>query len=108
MQAKSKLKQRSIVAKKKKKAAPVRATVKRSRATSPRVAPGAVASKYIGETEKDLRRTLSTAPRTGSVLFLDEADALMGKRTEVKDSHDRYANVEMALARRTIARKKAD
>lgn len=51
-------------------------------------------SKYIGETEKNLDRVLANADPSRSILFFDEADALFGKRSEVKDSHDRYANVE--------------
>jgi SpoVK/Ycf46/Vps4 family AAA+-type ATPase len=54
----------------------------------------AVISKYIGETEKNLDQILARAGATGVVLFLDEADALFGKRSEVKDSHDRYLNIE--------------
>lgn len=54
-----------------------------------------VVSKWIGETEKNLRRVFDAAEAGGAVLFFDEADALFGKRTEVKDSHDRYANVEV-------------
>lgn len=50
--------------------------------------------RYIGETEKNLDRVLDAAP--GTVLFFDEADALFGKRTGVRDSHDRYANAELA------------
>jgi hypothetical protein len=52
-------------------------------------------SKYIGETEKNLRRIFDAAEEGGAVLFFDEADALFGKRSEVKDSHDRYANIEI-------------
>jgi hypothetical protein len=55
----------------------------------------AVVSKYIGETEKNLRRLFDAAERGGAILFFDEADALFGKRSEVKDSHDRYANIEI-------------
>jgi len=55
----------------------------------------AVVSKYIGETEKNLRRLFDAAENGGSILFFDEADALFGKRSEVKDSHDRYANIEI-------------
>jgi AAA+ superfamily predicted ATPase len=55
----------------------------------------AVVSKYIGETEKNLRRLFDAAEYSGSILFFDEADALFGKRSEVKDSHDRYANIEV-------------
>ena len=54
----------------------------------------AVVSKYIGETEKNLRKLFDAAERGGAMLFFDEADALFGKRSEVKDSHDRYANIE--------------
>jgi SpoVK/Ycf46/Vps4 family AAA+-type ATPase len=54
-----------------------------------------VVSKYIGETEKNLRRLFDAAEDGGSILFFDEADALFGKRSEVKDSHDRYANIEI-------------
>ena len=55
----------------------------------------AVVSKYIGETEKNLRRVFDAAEDGGAMLFFDEADALFGKRSEVKDSHDRYANIEV-------------
>jgi hypothetical protein len=54
-----------------------------------------VVNKYIGETEKNLRRLFDTAEDGGVILFFDEADALFGKRSEVKDSHDRYANIEV-------------
>jgi len=54
-----------------------------------------VVSKYIGETEKNLRRVFDAAERSGVVLFFDEADALFGRRSEVRDSHDRYANIEI-------------
>lgn len=53
-----------------------------------------VVSKYIGETEKNLSRIFEEAEASNAILFFDEADALFGKRSEVKDSHDRYANVE--------------
>jgi len=53
-------------------------------------------SKYIGETEKNLKRLFDAAETSGAVLLFDEADALFGKRSEVKDSHDRYANIEVA------------
>jgi hypothetical protein len=55
----------------------------------------AVVSKYVGETEKNLRRLFDAAEAGGAVLLFDEADALFGKRSEVKDSHDRYANIEV-------------
>ena len=54
-----------------------------------------VVSKYIGETEKNLARVFDAAEQSGAILFFDEADALFGKRSEVKDSHDRYANIEI-------------
>jgi hypothetical protein len=53
-------------------------------------------SKYIGETEKNLKRVFDAAEDSGAILLFDEADALFGKRTEVKDSHDRYANLEVS------------
>ena len=55
-----------------------------------------VVSKWIGETEKNLNAVFDAAERSGAVLLLDEADALFGKRTEVRDSHDRYANLEVS------------
>ncbi len=54
-----------------------------------------VVSKYIGETEKNLDRIFTAAQSTNAILFFDEADALFGKRSEVKDAHDRYANIEV-------------
>jgi SpoVK/Ycf46/Vps4 family AAA+-type ATPase len=61
-----------------------------------RVDLGAVVSKYIGETEKNLSRVFDAAEEGGAILLFDEADALFGKRTEVSDSHDRHANVEVS------------
>lgn len=55
-----------------------------------------VVSKYIGETEKNLERLFTAAESSGAILLFDEADALFGKRSDVKDSHDRYANIELA------------
>ena len=55
-----------------------------------------VVSKYIGETEKNLRHVFDAAEEGGAILLFDEADALFGKRTEVKDSHDRHANIEVS------------
>ncbi len=55
-----------------------------------------VVSKFIGETEKNLRRVFDAAEDGGAILLFDEADALFGKRSEVKDSHDRYANIEIS------------
>ena len=55
-----------------------------------------VVNKYIGETEKNLKRIFDAAEESGAILFFDEADALFGKRSEVKDSHDRYANIEVS------------
>ena len=57
----------------------------------------AVVSKYIGETEKNLSQVFDAAEGTGAMLLFDEADALFGKRSEVKDSHDRYANIEVSF-----------
>ena len=53
-----------------------------------------VVSKYIGETEKNLEKIFSEAESSNAILFFDEADAIFGKRSEVKDAHDRYANIE--------------
>lgn len=55
-----------------------------------------VVNKYIGETEKNLRRVFDAADEGGAILLFDEADALFGKRSDVKDSHDRYANIEVS------------
>jgi SpoVK/Ycf46/Vps4 family AAA+-type ATPase len=55
-----------------------------------------IVSKYIGETEKNLDRIFRAAQCSNAILFFDEADALFGKRSEVKDAHDRYANIEVA------------
>ncbi|MHB9833291.1 ATP-binding protein [Paraburkholderia terrae] len=55
-----------------------------------------VVSKYIGETEKNIDRVFGDAQKSGSVILIDEADALFGKRSEVSDAHDRYANIEVA------------
>ena len=61
-----------------------------------RVDLSSVVSKYIGETEKNLRQIFDAAEAGGAILLFDEADALFGKRSEVKDSHDRYANFEIS------------
>ncbi len=55
-----------------------------------------IVSKYIGETEKNLERIFTEASNSNSILFFDEADAIFGKRAEVKDAHDRYANIEVS------------
>jgi SpoVK/Ycf46/Vps4 family AAA+-type ATPase len=55
-----------------------------------------VLGRYVGETEKNLRRVFATAEDADAVLLFDEADALLGKRSEVKDAHDRYANLQMS------------
>jgi SpoVK/Ycf46/Vps4 family AAA+-type ATPase len=60
-----------------------------------RVDLSAIVNKYTGETEKNLQRIFDAAESDGAILFFDEADALFGNRSEVKDSHDRYANVEI-------------
>jgi SpoVK/Ycf46/Vps4 family AAA+-type ATPase len=59
-----------------------------------------IVSKYIGETEKNLEQIFNEAQSSNAILFFDEADAIFGKRSEVKDAHDRYANIEIA----TVAR----
>jgi SpoVK/Ycf46/Vps4 family AAA+-type ATPase len=63
-----------------------------------------VISKYIGDTEKSLDKIFRVAERAGAVLLLDEADALIGKRTNLKDSHDRYANQETASLLKRVER----
>ena len=62
-----------------------------------------VISKYIGETEKNLDRILNAADSVGGILLFDEADALFGKRTAVKDSHDRYASLEIDYLLQRVA-----
>lgn len=59
-----------------------------------RIGLSAMVSKYIGETEKNLRRLFDAAESSGAILLFDECDALFGKCSNVRDSHDRYANVE--------------
>src|SRR5262245_12124184 len=54
-----------------------------------------ITTKFIGETEKNLKRVFAEAKRRNSILVFDEADALFGKRTDVKDAHDRFANIEV-------------
>ena len=61
-----------------------------------------VVNKWVGETEKNLRRLFDAAQSNLAVLFFDEADALFGKRTDVKDGHDRYANLETAYLERCL------
>src|ERR1041384_3593707 len=56
-----------------------------------------IVSKYIGDTEKNIDRVFAEAQAAGAALLIDEADALLGKRSEVKDAHDRYANIEVAF-----------
>jgi len=63
-----------------------------------------VVSRYIGETEKNLSRVFAEAEASNAVLFFDEADALFGKRSEVKDSHDRYANIEISYLLQKLER----
>ena len=55
-----------------------------------------VVSKYIGETEKNLAQLFARAEQANAILYFEEADALFGKRTDVKDAHDRYANIEVS------------
>ena len=61
-----------------------------------------IVGKNIGETEKNLQRVLVKAQAAGAILLFDEADALFGKRTTVKDSHDRYANQEVSYLLQTL------
>lgn len=61
-----------------------------------------ILSKYIGETEKNIAEIFKSATNKNSILFFDEADALFGKRTEVKDANDRYANIEVSYLLRQI------
>jgi AAA+ superfamily predicted ATPase len=65
-----------------------------------------IVSKYIGETEKNLDRVFRAAERAGAVLLLDEADALFGKRTSIRDGHDRYVNQEIAYLLKRIEKYK--
>jgi SpoVK/Ycf46/Vps4 family AAA+-type ATPase len=67
-----------------------------------RVDLSAVVSKYIGESEKNLERLFAEAEAEGAILLFDEADALFAKRSEVKDSHDRYANLAIDYLLRRI------
>ena len=67
-----------------------------------RVDLSAVVSKYIGETEKNLDRVFSDAAANGALLLFDEAEALFGKRTSVKDAHDRYSKIEISYLLRRI------
>ena len=62
-----------------------------------------IVSKYIGETEKNLDTVFDGAERAGAVLLFDEADALFGRRSEVKDAHDRFANIEADFLLRRLA-----
>src|SRR5205823_3574031 len=55
-----------------------------------------IVSKFIGETEKTIDKLFAEADQKGCILFFDEAEALFGKRTDVKDAHDKYANQEVA------------
>lgn len=64
----------------------------------------ALVSKYIGETEKNLERVFAAAETSQVLLFFDEADALFGKRSEVSDAHDRYANIEVAYPLQRLER----
>jgi SpoVK/Ycf46/Vps4 family AAA+-type ATPase len=68
-----------------------------------RVDLSAVVSKSIGETEKNLDRAFTAAESSGAILFFDEADALFGKRSEVKDAHDKYANIEVSYLLQRMA-----
>src|SRR5262245_65069398 len=67
-----------------------------------RIDQGAIASQYLGETAAQLDRVLDAAEQSGAVLLLDEADALLGRPSDVKDRHDRYADVEIDYLRQRI------
>jgi hypothetical protein len=69
-----------------------------------RVDLGQIVGKYVGETEKNLRSLFTSAAAKEGILFFDEADALFGKRTNVKNSHDRYANLETSYLLERIER----
>lgn len=69
-----------------------------------RVGLPAVVSRYIGETEKNLAGVLRRAQAAGAILYFDEADSLFGRRSGVKDSHDRYANQEVSYLLDSLAR----
>lgn len=69
-----------------------------------RVDTGHVVGRFIGETEKNLDRLFAAAAARGGVLFFDEADALFGRRSDVQDSHDRYANLEVGYLLQKIER----
>ena len=69
-----------------------------------RVDLGAIARKYIGETEKNLERVFQAAEDASAILLFDEADALFDKRSEVRDAHDRYANVEVGYLLERVER----
>lgn len=73
-----------------------------------RIELSAVAGKYLGETEKNLEKVLAKAEAAGALLFFDEADALFGKRTELRDSNDRYANQEVAYVLQKLEASKAN
>ena len=76
-------------------AAATKAMAKQLRRDLYRADLSAVVSKSIGETEEKLKRVFTRAEASGAILMFDEADALFGKRSEVKDSHDRYSNIEI-------------
>jgi len=76
-------------------AAAAEAIAKQLRLDLFRVDLSAVASKFIGETEKNLKRVFARAEANHAILLFDEADALFGKRSNVKDAHDRFSNLEL-------------
>ena len=76
-------------------AAAAKAMAKQLRRDLYRIDLSAIVSKYIGETEKNIERLFARAEASGAILIFDEADALFGKRSDVKDSHNRYANIEI-------------
>jgi len=80
--------------------------VSTAKSSSSRIGLRAVPSKYIGETEKNLSTVLARAEDSNALLSFDEGDALLGKRSAVKDAHDRFANLEVTTALKPAKRKK--
>ena len=64
----------------------------------------AISDRYIGETEKNVREAMARAESDGAMLYFDEADALFGKRGDVRDAHDRYANLELTQLLETLSK----
>ncbi len=80
-----------------------RAIGQRVQRVQPATGIGPISSRYIGETEKNLARAFASAAASSAILLFDEADAVFGKRTEVKDAHDKYANQEVSYLLQQLA-----